>query len=198
MSWQDILTFSFGFAVGIVVSGFQVRKVQHEAATDTLTGLYNRALLSKTLGRLLAAAKRDKKSLTILMIDMNHFKEANDRFGHQFGDLVLKTAAEAMVKNLRAADFIFRYGGDEFLIILPSTTEKGAETVAKKIKGDLDKISLQTPRGTAFEDVGASIGIASYPTHAEVDHILIKAADDAVYLAKDKKGHIEVAKKNES
>ncbi len=93
-----------------------------------------------------------------------------------------------------ASDFIFRYGGDEFLIILPHTTQVGSERVAKKIKRNLDNIVLKTPKGQDFQDIGASIGIASYPEHAEVDTVLLKAADAAVYLAKDKKNHIEVAK----
>src|SRR5581483_9322287 len=187
---EQFLWLGLGFGLGLLASFRQVRHVHEAAATDTLTGLYNRVFLDKTLGRLLASAKRNKHSLAILMIDLNHFKEANDRFGHPFGDQVLKATAQAMVSSIRDSDFIFRYGGDEFLIILPGTSSVGAKRVARKIKSKLDELSLETPKGTTFEDVGASIGIAAYPEHAEVDSVLIKAADEAVYIAKDRRDHI--------
>lgn len=194
---EDLLFLIAGVLIGLSLSYFRLRKVQEDASTDTLTGLYNRSVLDKTLGRLFAAAVRDKKSLSVLMVDMNHFKEANDRFGHPFGDLVLREAAQAMVASLRDSDFIFRYGGDEFMLILPATSDVGALRVAKKIKLKLDEISLPTPKGGLFQDIEASIGIASYPNIAQDELSLIKAADRAVYEAKDKKGHIEVAN-NES
>lgn len=183
-----------GLILGLLFSHYRIRKVTESASTDTLTGLYNRALLDKMLGRLHSAAVRDKRSLSILMIDLNHFKEANDRFGHQFGDQVLKSSAGAMVSSLRGADFIFRYGGDEFIVILPGTSSVGALRVAKKIKSKLEEITLATPNGRLFQDVEASIGIASFPEITGDEIALLKAADEAVYLAKDTKRHIEVAK----
>lgn len=189
-----LIAVALGLLIGLAVAQIRVRNVREQAATDTLTGLYNRAWMDKTLGRLLAQAKRSKSPLSIMMIDLNHFKEANDRFGHQFGDQVLRVAAETMVGSLRGSDFIFRYGGDEFLVILPGAAETGALKAGKKILRLLDALSLATPTGRQFEDVGASIGIATYPTHAEVDQVLLKKADEAVYLAKDHHGHIEVAK----
>lgn len=179
--------------IGVLISYPWIRRVRETASTDTLTGLYNRALFDKMLGRLYAAAVRDKKPLSVLMIDMNHFKEANDRFGHPFGDQVLKAASQAMVASLRASDFIFRYGGDEFLVILPGTAQAGALRVAQKIKGKLDKISLVTPKGSRFENIGASIGVACFPDVAGDETALLRAADRAVYQAKDKRAHIEVA-----
>lgn len=189
----EALWLIFGLILGVVLSHRRMSQVREQAQTDTLTGLYNRALLDKTLGRLMAAAERDKKSLSILMIDLNHFKEANDRFGHQFGDEVLKATSAEMVKALRKSDFICRYGGDEFMIILPEASRAGAKKVAEKLRDRLDRISLTTPKGSQFEDIGASIGVATYPEHAKVDIELIKRADEAVYAAKDKKGHIVVA-----
>lgn len=194
---ENILFLLVGTSLGVVLTYPRLRHAKKTAATDTLTGLYNRSVLDKTLGRLFAAAVREKKSISVLMIDMNHFKEANDRFGHHFGDLVLKEASTAMVGSLRDSDFIFRYGGDEFMLILPNTSEAGALRVAKKIKVKLDEVSLTTPKGSVFQDIEASIGIACYPDIKGDELSLVKAADQAVFLAKDKKGHIEVAK-NES
>lgn len=189
----EVLWLTAGMLVGIMLSQRRVSRIREEAQTDTLTGLYNRALIDKTLGRLMAGAERNKKDLSILMIDLNHFKEANDRFGHQFGDEVLKATSSEMVKVLRKSDFICRYGGDEFMIILPDTSKRGAKKVAEKLRSRLYKLSITTPKGTQFEDIGASIGVASYPEHAQIDLDLIKRADDAVYAAKDKKGHLVVA-----
>lgn len=194
---ENILFLVAGAVLGLALMYSRLRQANKAAATDTLTGLYNRSVLDKTLGRLYAAAVREKKALAVLMIDMNHFKEANDRFGHHFGDLVLKEASSAMVRSLRDSDFIFRYGGDEFMLILPNTSEVGALRVAKKIKAKLDEISLTTPKGSVFQDIEASIGIACYPDVAGDETTLVKAADRAVFLAKDKKGHTWVAK-NES
>lgn len=191
---ENILFLLVGATIGVVLTYPRLRQANKTAATDTLTGLYNRSVLDKTLGRLFAAAVREKKPIAVLMIDLNHFKEANDRFGHHFGDLVLKEASQAMVASLRDSDFIFRYGGDEFMLILPNTSEVGASRVAKKIKLKLDEISLTTPKGNVFQDIEASIGIACYPEISGDELTLLKAADRAVYLAKDKKGHIEVAK----
>lgn len=191
---ENTLYLMAGAAIGVVLTFPKIRQAQKSAATDTLTGLYNRSVLDKTLGRLYAAAVREKKSMAILMIDLNHFKEANDRFGHHFGDLVLKEAAVAMVASLRDSDFIFRYGGDEFMLILPNTSIEGALRVSKKIKLKLDSVSLTTPKDTVFQDLEASIGIACYPEIKGDEQTLVKAADQAVFLAKDRKGHVEVAK----
>jgi diguanylate cyclase (GGDEF)-like protein len=193
----EVFYFLAGAAAGVLVTYRRVKAVTKEASTDTLTGLYNRSLLDKTLGRLLALAQREDKPLSILMIDLNDFKEANDRYGHQFGDEVLRRAAQAMVRAIRKSDFIFRYGGDEFLLILPETTLEGAEKTAMKVKSNLSATTLKTPRGGNYDGVAASIGIAAYPSNAKSDQDLIKAADEAVYRAKDKRDHLEVAK-NES
>lgn len=189
-----ILIFIAGILLGIIAAQYQVRLAAKSAHTDTLTGVYNRALLDKTLGRLVAAADRDKKHLALMMMDLNNFKKANDRYGHQFGDLVLQSVTQEIVKVVRKSDFIFRYGGDEFMVILPATTKLGARRVAEKIRDQVISLALQTPRGTTFESIDLSIGIAAFPDDAAIDLDLIKKADDAVYRAKDKRDHIEVAK----
>jgi diguanylate cyclase (GGDEF)-like protein len=191
----DLLTLIIGVLIGLVpglllavIFWQRFGLIQKEAATDTLTGIYNRAWLAKTLGRLLALAKRDKKDLSVMMIDLNKFKAVNDQFGHQAGDRVLRGVAEATVESLRASDFIFRYGGDEFLVILPQTDSPGAVKVAKKVKDRVSKLSLKLK----MPDLGVSVGIASYPKHGEEGMDLVEKADQALYLAKKARDHIEV------
>lgn len=192
--FEGTLVFLLGIGAGVMISYSRVEQASRQATTDTLTGLYNRALLEKTLGRLLALAARDKSALSVLMIDLNNFKEANDKYGHQFGDQVLRLAAQAMAKSVRKSDFIFRYGGDEFLLILPATNSNGASKTAAKIKENMKRVSLSTPQGGKYEGVDSSIGIASFPESAKDETGLLAASDKAVYEAKEKRDHVEVAK----
>lgn len=192
--FEGVALFLLGLGVGLVITYPKVRQASRQAATDTLTGLYNRALLEKTLGRLLALAKRDKTSVSALMVDLNNFKEVNDRYGHQFGDQVLRLAAQAMAKSVRKSDFIFRYGGDEFLLILPQTNSAGAAKTANKIRENMNKVSISTPKGGKYDGIDSSIGIACFPENAKDENGLLKASDKALYSAKQKKDHVEVSK----
>jgi diguanylate cyclase (GGDEF)-like protein len=178
----------------VLLSYSRISKVSRQASTDTLTGLYNRSLLEKTLGRLLALSKRDNKPLSILMLDLNKFKDVNDRFGHGFGDEVLRQSARAIAESIRKSDFIFRYGGDEFLLILPETGSTGAVKTAHKIRENMGRISLKAPRGGNYDGVDSSIGVASFPEVAKDEKDLLTSSDKALYLAKKKKDHVEVAK----
>lgn len=190
---EGILIFILGLGLGVLISYSRVRNAFRQASTDTLTGLYNRALLEKTLGRLLALSKRDNKPLSVLMLDLNNFKSVNDHFGHSFGDEVLRQSAQAMAKSIRKSDFIFRYGGDEFLLILPETSSAGAAKTALKIRENMGRISLEAPRGGKHEGIDSSIGVASFPDTAKDEKGLLASSDKALYRAKKKKDHIEVA-----
>ena len=157
--------------------------VEALAITDPLTGLYNRRRLSDVLKREWAVAKRYKNDLSCIMVDIDHFKDFNDRYGHDTGDSVLKEVARALGEGLREVDLAARYGGEEFAILLPQTNKTGAMTVASRLHQSLHAktvcIGDQRLRVTASFGVAADADIAS----GSADD-LIRAADAALYDAK--------------
>jgi diguanylate cyclase (GGDEF)-like protein len=149
---------------------------------DSLTGLPNRKLFSDRLGIALAQAQRNQKKVVVAMIDLDHFKVVNDNLGHDVGDLLLRAAAERLASVLRKGDTIARFGGDEFLLILPDLEViEDATQVAQKI---VDSFCQPFFINTHQLAVTTSIGIAVYPNDGTDEGILLKNADNAMYLAK--------------
>lgn len=149
------------------------------STTDGLTGLFNRRFLDETLQKELARAKRYGRSVSILMLDVDHFKKFNDQHGHDMGDRVLKAVAAAMQSTLRQQDFACRYGGEEFLGILPDTQSTGAGEAAERVRLAIAALSID---GLS---VTASLGCASFPELAvESAEALVEQADGALYEAK--------------
>jgi len=165
------------------------KKAEHElerqALHDTLTGLPNRSLLLDRLEQALRTARRLATPLALLVMDLDRFKEINDTFGHQAGDLLIGEVARRITAELRETDTVARLGGDEFALILPGADEGGAGHVAQKIIA-----ALQRPfeiEGAAHE-VAISIGIAVSPQHGEDVETLMRRADMAMYVAKTTPG----------
>jgi diguanylate cyclase (GGDEF)-like protein len=154
---------------------------QEQALTDALTGLLNRYGLQRSLARELSEARRYNRLLSCLMIDMDHFKLVNDRFGHSVGDTALQQAARVLTEVVRGSDLVFRYGGEEFLALLPETDLEGAAALAEKIRS--------TAAGRLFGDgehafnLTLSIGAASL-SDGESGNDMIARADMALYQAK--------------
>ena len=148
---------------------------------DSLTGLVNHSRLQQQLEIESARALRQHQSLSLAMIDIDHFKEVNDRHGHQTGDRVLKNLARFLRQRLRASDVIGRYGGEEFAVILADTTGEVAEEVINSLRRDFAAIPHET--GSEAMTVTFSAGIASLPDHASVRELIL-AADQALYRAK--------------
>ena len=158
------------------------------ADRDPLTGFYNHRFLHERLGEEIVRTQRARRSMSMLMLDVDDFKLVNDTFGHLFGDRVLRWTAELIRSTLRASDVPARYGGDEFAIILPETDGDEARRAAERI--------LEAFRDNAFVDelrgpvpIGASIGVATFPADARTATELIAAADEALYRVKRGGGH---------
>jgi diguanylate cyclase (GGDEF)-like protein len=162
---------------------FEVEKrteeLEHIAITDGLTQLYNRTKMDMELQKLEGIYKRYGRVFSVIMIDIDYFKSVNDTFGHQVGDSVLKQFAKILKENIRNTDFIGRWGGEEFLIVCPETSEENATTLALNLRKQIEE--------TLFEKVGhktMSVGVAQIKDEIDLDN-LISNADNAMYFAKE-------------
>lgn len=150
-----------------------------QAIRDTLTGLYNRRYFNHRILEEIAQADRNKHTLAILMCDLDHFKLINETRGHQAGDEVLKAVAKSIQDSTRGTDLVFRWGGDEFVVILSDANREGGLIVADRIRTGVQKIS-----DVANSDLNLSIGMALYPEHGNNAPELIRVAERALYIAK--------------
>lgn len=159
-------------------------RIQHLAHYDALTHLPNRALLNDHIELAIAGAKRNQTSFAIVFIDLDRFKVINDTMGHHVGDTLLQAVAERLQKCVRESDTVARLGGDEFVILLNNINEReDAALVAQKVIGLIAKPFML---GTYQANIGASVGISIYPAHGADKFTLLKHADAAMYLAKEK------------
>jgi len=161
--------------------------------TDELTGLYNRRYLNERLTEEIERARRYKYPISCLMLDLDHFKNVNDTYGHQVGDLVLEEFARILKDSTRVVDIIARYGGEEFLIVLPMTNLKGAQTLAERIRRNVE---LHRFAKDLALPVTVSVGCAQLdPTKGdEMDpELLIQLSDKALYEAKKRRNTIACA-----
>ena len=153
----------------------------HQALHDSLTGLPNRLLLMDRLEQAVASAQRESSTVSLLLMDLDRFKEVNDTLGHHAGDLLLAQVAHRLRAALRQVDTLARLGGDEFAVILPGTGAEGSTEV-------IDKLLREFQAPFAIEDqpviVGASIGLAVWPEHGDAADALLRRADVAMYVAK--------------
>jgi diguanylate cyclase (GGDEF)-like protein len=158
-------------------------EVQQKADTDELTGLRNRRSLFELGSREVERAVRFKRPLSVLMIDLDYFKQVNDSFGHQVGDRMLVALAELFRHKLRNVDLIGRYGGDEFIAILPESAIRQSEEIAHRLLSGIESLSIETAQGMA--KVSACIGIAEITDAVVTLPALIEQADRALYHAKE-------------
>ncbi|WP_354672491.1 GGDEF domain-containing protein [Vibrio metschnikovii] len=149
---------------------------------DELTGLLNRAAFERTVKKLQAQSSRSGEMLSLAIIDADHFKEVNDTYGHNFGDYVLEELADCFEKHIRPLDSVYRYGGEEFLVLLPNTDTEQAERVMNRLREEVAKLPLSNDGISVAQTV--SIGIASLECDEDPDEA-IERADEALYKAKD-------------
>ena len=153
---------------------------EFRANSDSLTGLPNRRATDDTLKRLVAHANRSLAPLTAVIVDLDHFKQINDRFGHASGDEVLAAVGAALTASLRESDFAGRFGGEEFLVLLPDTDTDGAYLVAEKIRTTVSAIRVPGVE----RDITASAGVADLLAHGGTATSMLREADRALYAAK--------------
>ncbi len=153
-----------------------------EAYTDSLTGLSNRRYFDKKLGEMVSHAHRYKQPFSLAMLDIDFFKDFNDKYGHLVGDQVLIHLGKFLRDELRDSDFSCRYGGEEFVIILPDTTKESAFHLVDRLRKKFAETSL--PHEGSNYQVTFSIGLAEYPTDADTAREMVKCADDALYESK--------------
>lgn len=158
-------------------------KIRHMSRTDALTGIHNRMSILSILDREIARAERTKASLSMVILDLDHFKKVNDVWGHPTGDLVLKTAAKVLKHNIREIDALGRYGGEEFVIVLPGADPLEAQKIIERCRVKLSEAEIRSDNQSLIK-VTASFGLVSVNGHTIESHTLIKTADEALYLAK--------------
>jgi len=154
------------------------------ACTDSLTGLYNRRWFQKLFSDELQRARRYEKAMSLIMFDIDDFKQFNDIYGHPVGDKVLIRVAEIMTNTLRDGDSIFRYGGEEFIAILPEADLAEALTVAERVRERIARESGGCLEGEGRNNVTVSVGVASYPRDGQTMDDLVKKVDSLLYIAK--------------
>lgn len=163
------------------------RRIMELANTDTLTGLLNRRAFMERMEQEISRAQREKKSFSIVLADIDHFKNVNDTYGHQMGDLVLQRFTNRLKTSVRPYDFLGRYGGEEFLVCLPGADDLQTASVAERMRGQIEDMEIMLPDDSQSIRITASFGTSSYPIESgENVDLLIKRADDALYLAKNK------------
>src|SRR5438067_459543 len=161
-----------------------VEKIQELTITDDCTGLYNARHLYKTLEAEVYRSARFGYEFSVIFMDLDHFKLVNDTYGHLVGSKLLQEIGFKVKSQLRLIDYAFRYGGDEFVILLPQTEKNSALVVAKRLQEMMRKTQFLTDEGLNL-NVRCSMGLATYPEDAKSSHEIIRQADEMMYMVKN-------------
>jgi diguanylate cyclase (GGDEF)-like protein len=201
LNWPSFLAFFFFLTTLSLLSNFVIeqdiqeiheqarilsireKQLKEESIRDHLTGLFNRRYLDETLERELHRAERNQSSLGVIMLDIDHFKVCNDTYGHAAGDVFLVELGKILKTTIRHADIACRYGGEEFLLILPDAVLDVVLDRAENIRMQAAALRVDY-NGVALDPLTISVGVSMFPQHATTCTSLIKAADDALYQAK--------------
>jgi len=169
--------------VALSLSNAKLRQVlRDQSIKDPLTGLFNRRYMEETLGRELVRAERQKTSLSLIVLDIDHFKHINDTHGHPAGDSILRKTGHFLGSSVRESDVACRYGGEEFILILPDCPKEAALAKAREL---CERTRVLTfPEAGGGVEITASFGVSSFPADGIEPQSLIQAADAALYVAK--------------
>lgn len=174
---------SIGVAICQIRNACQFATVQQAALTDALTAIPNKRALDEALVRACCISDRHREDFTLLLCDLDHFKQVNDNHGHVIGDHLLKAAAAQIEQAIRSSDALYRFGGEEFAILLPHTLEQEARVVAERIRESIAGFSVDC--GDTDVSVTCSLGVATRQRDESPEQWLARA-DEALYRAKDK------------
>lgn len=170
--------------IGLGIANLKLREdMRNLSIRDPLTGLFNRRFMEEALAQELHRTTRDKAQLAVIMIDIDHFKQFNDDFGHGGGDAILRALGAFFKKHVRGSDVACRYGGEEFILILSPSTAEGARHRAEIIREDAGQLKV-SHASRELPSITLSLGVAIFPDHASEAAAIIKAADVALYEAK--------------
>lgn len=156
--------------------------LRENSMRDAMTGLYNRRFIEEYVSTLVGTSQRRKSPFTVLMLDLDFFKQVNDTYGHEIGDKVIKTLADILLRNVRSSDMAVRYGGEEFLLVLIDTGIEAGLNVAEKIRAEVEQTKIPLPGGMLQKTI--SIGVAEFPNDSDTFWQVVKFADVALYRAK--------------
>ena len=164
--------------------------VREQAVTDSLTGLYNRRYFEEALEKEVQRAKRQKQPFSVIGIDLDYLKKINDTYGHNFGDIAIKTIAEVLKSNARSVDVAARMGGEEFNVLLPGINTDGAMVAAERIRKSIEAVEIDT-----IGHITGSLGVATFFEHTDNVDELLELTDQAMYTSKrDGRNRVTVAK----
>jgi len=177
-----VIALAFHATLVSLVVGRLLAELRHKARHDPLTGLLNRRAMEEAIGTQMQRGRRTGETHSLLMLDLDHFKSINDRFGHSAGDLVLQHVAMVLQANVRKIDHVARVGGEEFLVLMPGASLDTARAAAERLREELAADSLQL-QATSVK-LSVSIGIAQWADHSEDMSRLLVRVDTALYQAK--------------
>jgi diguanylate cyclase (GGDEF)-like protein len=181
---RERLTATVAEHVGLSLANLKLREtLRLQSIRDPLTGLFNRRYMEESLTRELSRCTRSNRPLSVLMLDIDHFKRFNDSFGHAAGDALLQAIGEFLRASTRGEDIACRYGGEELTLILPETSLADAANRAEQIREGLKRLDVRS-QGVTLGMATVSIGVAGFPTHGANTTTILRAADEALYEAK--------------
>ena len=170
--------------ISLALANLNLReKLRNQSIRDPLTGLFNRRYMEVSLERELCRAARKQRPLGVIIIDLDHFKDFNDTYGHQTGDALLRAFGQFLQKRMRGEDIACRYGGEEFILIFPEAALGALQQRAEELRETAKQIhALDSDKSSA--GITLSLGVASFPEHGSTVETLLQAADAALYRAK--------------
>src|SRR6185295_13782874 len=170
--------------IALALANLKLRDtLRAQAVHDSLTGLYNRRYLERALEREVLRAARNKRTVGVIMLDLDHFKQFNDSHGHEAGDALLRALGDYLVTHVRAEDIACRYGGEEFVVILPEASPEMSRVRAQELWKGVQGLHVNL-HGELLRGVTASLGVAAFPAQGTTVAELLRAADAAMYAAK--------------